>query len=110
MVDEVVVVVVVLAECRRNAMSRHDLLRRMSGMKMQLRRKRRATVPPIAPPMIAAVEWEPLTPEEGVVSRGVGVADMAIMVDEAVGEMERRVLMVVDVEAESKIVLAIVMV
>lgn len=103
------VVVVVLAECRRNAMSKHDLLRRMSGMKIPPRRKRRARVPPIAPPMIAAVEWESLAPEEGVVSRGVGVADMGIMVDEAVGEMETRVLMVVEVEARTKVVLAIVM-
>lgn len=52
-----VAVLVAWMQCRRNAISRQDLRCLNRGMKIATRIRRRKSVPPIAPPMIAALEW-----------------------------------------------------
>lgn len=75
--------VVVASECRRNATSRQDLRCLKRGTKIAMRMSSRKTVPPIAPPMIAALEW--LACLVVVEDIGTGVFDGVVIVAGFVG-------------------------
>lgn len=71
-------VLVASMQCRRNAISRQDLRCLNRGMKIATRIRRRKSVPPIAPPMIAALEW--VVGFVSVEDTGMGVFDCVAIV------------------------------